>query len=297
MAEAGISHDLQAIRMLLDRHAPDWAELELTERPHSGTDNAMYRLGPHLAVRVPKRQSAKTLLAKEAAWLLRFGPLSLAIPRPHLVIAPSPEAPYPIVVVDWLEGEPASAFTDPVETARDLAWFLRGLHAQPTTGAPLAGPENHYRGASLDNLNTGTLEAIAALSDEVRTDKAQEIWDDALASPFQGRGVWLHGDLSAQNALQRNGVLASILDWSLAAVGDPTVDLAARWRLLPREAEDTFVEAIGASDATWARAKGWALYMAVIALAYYRDTGEHSALCRDCRATLRRLGVDTDARS
>ncbi|WP_244497844.1 hypothetical protein [Aureimonas sp. AU40] len=44
------------------------------------------------------------------------------------------------------------------------------------------------------------------------------------------------------------------------------------------------------SESDWLRAKGWALYAAVIALAYYRD-GRNEALCRQSRLTLSRMDL------
>lgn len=292
MSDELIPHDVELIRARLARHAPHWADLAVSETATRGTDNAMYRLGPALALRVPRRVSAKGLLAKEAAWLLRFGPLSLAIPRPHLMIAPEPGSPYPIVVVDWLEGARADTFADPVETAKDLAWFLRGLQSQPTRGAPTAGADNHFRGAPLRTRDAAVTAALETLQDELDHSAAHTIWQAALDAPeHEGPPVWVHGDLVARNALVRAGNLVAILDWGLAAIGDPAVDYAARWTWLPEDAEDAFVASANQSEACWSRARGWALSMAVVALAHYRTAPDEDDLCRICRATLARLGL------
>ena len=46
----------------------------------------------------------------------------------------------------------------------------------------------------------------------------------------------------------------------------------AAWCLLPARARGVFREAVGAGAAEWARGRGWALSIAVIALPYYWDT-------------------------
>lgn len=49
------------VRRLLASQFPQWAELPLVPVASAGTDNAIYRLGEDLAVRLPRRQSAAPL--------------------------------------------------------------------------------------------------------------------------------------------------------------------------------------------------------------------------------------------
>jgi aminoglycoside phosphotransferase (APT) family kinase protein len=55
-------------------------------------------------------------------------------------------------------------------------------------------------------------------------------------------------------------------------VGDPACDLMIAWTLFRGAGRDAFRAAVEADDATWARARGWALSVALIALPYYLDT-------------------------
>ena len=57
-----------------------------------------------------------------------------------------------------------------------------------------------------------------------------------------------------------------------AGIGDPARDLIVAWYLLPPSDRDRFHEAVGADDATWARARGMALQKGVAALPYYVET-------------------------
>lgn len=50
-----------------------------------------------------------------------------------------------------------------------------------------------------------------------------------------------------------------MIDFGTLAVADPAVDLLPAFTFLPPQARDTFREAVGADDATWARARGWAV--------------------------------------
>jgi aminoglycoside phosphotransferase (APT) family kinase protein len=58
-----------------------------------------------------------------------------------------------------------------------------------------------------------------------------------------------------------------VIDWGDMAAGDAACDLAAVWTLLPHvEARRRAIAAYGASEATWARGRGWAVLMAVMLL-------------------------------
>jgi aminoglycoside phosphotransferase (APT) family kinase protein len=43
------------VRRLLSAQFPQWADLPVTPVPSAGTDNALYRLGDDLVVRLPHR--------------------------------------------------------------------------------------------------------------------------------------------------------------------------------------------------------------------------------------------------
>jgi len=55
-------------------------------------------------------------------------------------------------------------------------------------------------------------------------------------------------------------------------VGDPACDVMAAWLFLPAETRAVFRNALQVDDATWARARGWALWFGLIALPYYQST-------------------------
>jgi aminoglycoside phosphotransferase (APT) family kinase protein len=48
--------------------------------------------------------------------------------------------------------------------------------------------------------------------------------------------------------------------------------LLVAWNLLNDETRQVFRAALAFDDATWARGRGWALSVGLIALPYYRDT-------------------------
>jgi aminoglycoside phosphotransferase (APT) family kinase protein len=75
--------DVPLVRALIDAQFPQWARLPIAPVRPFGTDNALYRLGDALVVRLPRRPEEVAPLIKERTWLPRLAPfLPLAIPAP-----------------------------------------------------------------------------------------------------------------------------------------------------------------------------------------------------------------------
>jgi aminoglycoside phosphotransferase (APT) family kinase protein len=68
-------------------------------------------------------------------------------------------------------------------------------------------------------------------------------------------------------------------------VGDPACDVMVAWKLHSPAARDAFREALPTDDATWARARAWALSQAVAILAYYTPNN-NPALFHEARRWL-----------
>ncbi|MFL6124136.1 aminoglycoside phosphotransferase family protein [Actinophytocola sp.] len=259
--------DAELVRRLVAAQFPAWAGLPVEPVVSSGTDNAMFRLGDDLAVRLPRIAGAAGNVATEQRWVPRLAPhLPVAVPAPVAVGAPTGEYPYPWSVCHWLPGvNPTTADTG---LAHDLAAFVTALRRVDTAGAPRAG-----RGAPLSTRDEPTRVAIAASRGLVDATAVTEVWVDALrVPPWDGPPAWAHADLSPGNLLVRDGRLTAVIDWGAAGVGDPTVDLIVAWNLLPAPARRAFRDALGTDDDTWRRGRGWALSIAVIQLPYYQHT-------------------------
>lgn len=296
MHNDAIPSDAALAAALVARQMPQLAHLPIAPVATSGTDNVMYRLGDRLALRLPRRPSAAALLVKEAHLLPRITGLPLAVPMPRYLGQPSTAFPHAFSVVDWIEGASADQMptTDMRQAARDLATFLTTLQAHDTTGCPVAGETNHRRGVPLAELAAEVDRCVSVLADEIDAPAARQVWRCALgAADKTAARRLLHGDLKADNLLMRDNRLVAVLDWGLAAVGDPAVDQAVAWTWLDSGAAEAFQRTVYAPDQSWVRARGWALYSAVIALEYYRETTErparNPALVATSRATLARL--------
>lgn len=100
----------------------------------------------------------------------------------------------------------------------------------------------------------------------------------------------MHGNIKADNLIARAGVLQGVIDWGLAAIGDPAADYASAWSWVDPRARNVFRDSLNLSEGDWLRAQGWALYGAVIALSYYCGS-KNEALTLQSRLTLSRLDL------
>jgi aminoglycoside phosphotransferase (APT) family kinase protein len=171
-------------RLLADQH-PDLASLPVSFLAN-GWDNVMYRLGPGLLVRLPRRALGAALIVNEQRWLPLLAPrLPLPIPAPERTGLPALGYPYSWSVVPLIPGIPAASIfaaggpgevavpdgggpgeLDWADVTVSLARFLGALHMP----APADAPPNPFRGGPLatraglfaDNLQIALAAAGAA---------------------------------------------------------------------------------------------------------------------------------------
>ncbi len=290
MHDSEVRVDAALVTRLLAGQCPQWAGLPVTLLRHSGTDNAVVRLGDGLVARLPRIGWAAADVAKEARWLPLLAPgLPLRVPEVLFTGVPGAGYPFGWGVYGWLPGVDAAVGTvrDEAELARDLAAFVRALQATPL---PLGQGPVGSRGVPLAERDAATRDAIRACAQLGFLDEgaALAVWKDALkAAPHVGPPAWLHADLKPGNLLSDGGRLSAVIDWGGLTLGDPAVDLQPAWNLLGAAGRAAFREALGVEDAAWARGRGWALSVSVIALPYYRDS--NPGLAGVCRDTLRAL--------
>jgi aminoglycoside phosphotransferase (APT) family kinase protein len=287
------------VRRLVASQFPQWADLAVEPVQPAGTDNATYRLGDDMSVRLPRTERATGQVDKDLRWLPMFAPLlPLAIPEPLAKGAPAGGYPWEWGIYRWLPGETATIdrILEPHRGASDLAQFLSALQRVDATDGPPAGPPNSSRGVPLRTRDATTRSAIAALYGEVDTDAVTRAWEVALRAPDWRRPpVWIHGDLIPGNMLVDQGRLSAIIDFSALCVGDPACDVMVAWTFLTAETRAAFPAELAVDDDAWARGRGWALSWALIALPYYLHTNANMA--RDARRTIDEVLADHAASS
>ena len=284
---AEIEIDEALVRSLLSDQHTDLAKLPL-KHIESGWDNSTWKLGEDMAVRVPRRTIANTLLKREQAWLPKLAP-QLPLPVPASLRAGSPTDRFPWVwsVLPWLEGGAVDQNPLDGDQASVLATFLKALHRPAPDDAPLS----EVRGVALSTRVESTGERMDRLEQwtDAITPRIRDLGEEALAAPMDLAPTSLHGDLHARNVLAKGGKLTGVIDWGDMCAGDPACDLNSIWMLLPdaasrQAARETYANI---SDATWARARGWAILMGVVLLdTGLVDTPRHAAMGVE---TLRRV--------
>ncbi len=265
--------DSTLVEQLLSEQFPDWADLPIAPVLPMGTDNALFRLGDDMVVRLPRRPQDSVVLEKERRWLPKLAPLlPLTVPVPLAEGTPSDTFPLMWSVYSWLRGVNATLerLTDPNRAANDLAQFVAALQRIDPADGPAPGEHNAFRGVPLAERDEATRSAIASLSTSIDDYAVTAAWEAALrATEWQSKPVWIHGDLDSRNVLAEHGRVTAVVDFGCLGVGDPAYDVMVAWKMLSRESRKTFRAALAVDDATWARARGLALSQSLMALSYY----------------------------
>ncbi len=261
-SELEITSELVA-RLLAEQH-PDLAGHDL-RLFGSGWDNTTFRLGEDLAVRMPRRKLGAQMMVKEHRWLSELDhDLPLPIGAPVRLGSPGAGYPWSWSVVPWYEGVSAEVEGVNSSQAAIVGEFLQALHVP----GPDDAPRNGWRGIPLADRADSVEQRLARLGEvsmNVSWERVSEVWFRVRDIPIDTSDVWLHGDLHARNIIVRDGSLVAIIDWGDLCVGDPANDLAASWMLFPLDAHEQLRAAYGPiTEATWERARGWAIFFGVV---------------------------------
>ena len=105
--------DSTLLMRLLEAQFPKWAMLPIKQIPSAGTDNAIFRLGAELCVRLPRIEGAEKNIEKEHLWLPKIAPsLPIAISVPLEKGLPTDQYPWHWSIFRWLDGD--NAFNKPI---------------------------------------------------------------------------------------------------------------------------------------------------------------------------------------
>ena len=262
----------EVVKALVAGRMPEMAGLPLARIARSGTENALYRLGDELLVRLPLTAGAARNVAREARWLEKLAD-ALPLRIPEVVAVGEPDGTYPFswLVQRWLPGADAlhTPPRDLEEAADDLAALVHQLRAFGEL------PEPGGRGGPISVRAQAFDRALAQCEGLTDTAHARAVWEDALAAPlWDGPAVPLHADLIPSNLLVEEGRLSAVIDFGSLSCGDPAYDLIPAWFLLKARSRRRFLDAVEADEASVRRARGLVVSQSVIALPYYLHSNE-----------------------
>lgn len=270
MHEHSLNINEELVIHLLRSQFPKWAHLTVNFIDSHGTDNAIFRLGTNMCIRLPKIEWAANDAMKEQRLLkLLANKLPLAVPSPIELGIPDKRYPWHWSIYNFIDGDNAlNKKIDLNKAATQMADFLLALRKVDSENAPLS-----RRGEPLKTQDHEVQKALNSLAGLINNQKAHDIWQECLKAPLWGAPpVWLHGDLLPGNLLVKDGNLCAVIDWGLSGIGDPACDLIIGYSLLKMESRRTFRAPLAIDDAMWLRGLGWALSISLIILPYYWST-------------------------
>ncbi len=271
---------LELARQLLREQHPDLAERPLSPVAQ-GWDNALFRLGQHHLVRLPRHQLAGELVRHEHRWLPHIAHLvHLPVPAPVRHGYPTAYFPWAWSITRWIEGIPAAR--TPVGSRGRWAGVLARFAVQLHQTAPREAPHSTIRGVPLAARDDVFRQRLQ-VADHPRGPELLSRWEEALQVPgYAGAPVWVHGDPHPLNMITQRGQLAAVIDFGDLTAGDPASDLATAWQTFDWPGRAMFVvryaELAGRDENLWRRARGWAVLHAVTSLALSADDPDFTAI-------------------
>lgn len=265
-----IDIDVSLVKRLLAEQFPHLAQSSLTAVRSPGTVNAIYRLGDELCARLPRLEAWAESMDNEWSWLPKLAPhISLNIPQPFARGKPADGYPCRWAIYRWIEGVPYQdgLIRDERQAAHDLAHFILELRSVDRQGAPPAGRP------PLAELDAETRAEIESSRGVVDNEMASAAWERSLEAPaWDGKPVWIHGDLLKSNLILQGGRLCAVIDFGEAGIGDPAADVVPAWSVFNKAGREAFRQALDVDDDTWSRGRGYALHQALMIIPYYPQT-------------------------
>ncbi|WP_422376318.1 aminoglycoside phosphotransferase family protein [Roseibium sp.] len=262
--------DEHLVSALICRQFPQFADLPIEPVTKQGWDNLTYRLGEALSVRLPRDACYAAAVAKESDVLRQIGGhLSVEVPQVVATGKASEDYPLPWSIRRWIPGDTLENCTnlDEDRFAKSLGKCLVELRNIPATGGPYAGKHSFFRGCHPSIHGDEVQESLKRLDSTLDRERCLEIWHQGIGTAWPGAPVWLHGDVAPGNIIVASSEVKAFIDFGLCGLGDPACDFVMAWTYFSPESRQTFREACAIDEATWQRARAWALWKALVCLA------------------------------
>lgn len=200
----------------------------------AGWDFFVLEVNGEWMFRFPRRPEGIVQLKREAAFLEKASPnLPVTVPR-----------------YEWICWDPALPFggyrkvtglslsdarSIPPDVSADLGRFLSALHSLPPGEVFPSDSVEQPDWVALWQRRVRRWEGRLLKELDPFLEAAVRLWCRRLLEMLDSPSLRLtpiHGDLSADHVLIRNGRLSGVIDWGDACLGDPALDFAALWHEL-----------------------------------------------------------------
>ncbi|MAU19086.1 MAG: aminoglycoside phosphotransferase [Martelella sp.] len=281
---------LPAARALISAQFPRYRDLPVSPLA-GGTDHAIFRVGPDIAARFPRRReeadACRIRLEAEARALAELA-ARCPVPCPEPLGLGRPGDAYPMywTLHSFLPG----AVATPTGLARsdgcadDIARLIASLRQADTKGRQFDGRGRGGRLTDHDDWISTCLENSRGLLDVARL---SALWERLRLLPPGGPDVMSHRDLIPGNLLVKGGRLAGVLDGGAFGPADPALDLVACWHLFDAPCRVRIRQSLGSDALEWQRGAAWAFAQAIGLVWYYEASNPGMAALG--RSTLARL--------
>jgi len=261
--------DEHLVARLVHQQFPHLSRLPIAPVSKQGWDNRTFRLGDDLSVRLPSNPSYADAVRKEADALAVLGKdLSVEVPEVVSVGEPSEAFPLPWSIRRWVSGNTLenTIGIDRDSFAVSLGNALAELRTIPTSHGPYAGKHSFYRGCHPSVYGDEVQKSLEILEDMADTALCLDIWKRSVRSAWKGEPVWFHGDVAIGNIIVHNNAVKALIDFGTCGIGDPACDFVMAWTYFDVESRSVFRSACAIDEDTWQRARGWALWKALVCL-------------------------------
>ncbi|MBB4146194.1 aminoglycoside phosphotransferase family protein [Rhizobium rhizoryzae] len=282
--------DVITASSLIHNQFPEFVDEEI-QPFHTGTDNAVFRIGLRATARFPLRPvepdvRADTLRHESMAMDEFADHCPVPTPRPIGIGKPGDGYPMPWAVQSWVAGVVATP--NGLSTSRafadDIANLIAALRRADTRQRQFCG---QGRGGSLGD-HEAWMDTCFKMSEALLdVPKLRRLWERFRALPPHLALAMCHKDLIPANLLVDGERLIGVLDCGGCGPADPALDLVAAWHLFERNERDIVRVRLGCDDVEWERGAAWAFQQAMGLVWYYLDS--HPGMAELGRSTLNRI--------
>ena len=183
------------VRRLIGDQFPRWAGLPVRPVAQGGWDNFTFHLGDTMVARLPSAAEYALAVGKEQRWLPVLAPqLPLPVPVPLAHGRPGMDYPSRGRSILGFPANPRASSGFRTRSRSPSPWPSSWPPCGTLTPTALPGRESTTgSGARRCAPTTRRPGALAALDGHLDAGPADEIWQAALAAPWDGTDVWFHG--------------------------------------------------------------------------------------------------------